>query len=145
MEQDILTGRTTNRWTFIGQTTTNVVLSFATGIAFSTPFVVTRQPKQRCGGGPALRVLSIGETDLDSADTVFGAIKQARRTYSGPSAAAGMTAGAYLASLRQGRRVSDARLRLDNRRRSRESSRRADAVSIRIAGPGLRQPEASGS
>lgn len=131
MEQDILTGRTTNCWTFIGQTTTNVVLSFATGIAFSTPFVVTRQPKQRCGGGPALRVLSIGETDT--------------RTYSGPSAAAGMTAGAYLASLRQGRRVSDARLRLDNRRRSRESSRRADAVSIRIAGPGLRQPEASGS
>jgi hypothetical protein len=41
LRQNIPTGGTTNRWTFIGSTTTNVERSFATGIAFSTPFVVT--------------------------------------------------------------------------------------------------------
>lgn len=34
-------GATTNRWTFIGETTANVERTFTTGIAFSTPFVVT--------------------------------------------------------------------------------------------------------
>ena len=41
LEQNIPAGGTTNRWTFIGQTTANVERSFATGIAFSKPFVVT--------------------------------------------------------------------------------------------------------
>ena len=41
LRQDIPTGGTTNRWTFIGATTTNVERSFTTGIAFSKPFTVT--------------------------------------------------------------------------------------------------------
>ena len=41
LEQKSPTGGTINRWTFIGTTTTNVERSFTTGIAFSTPFVVT--------------------------------------------------------------------------------------------------------
>jgi hypothetical protein len=41
LRQDIPTGGTTNRWAFIGSTTTNVERSFVSGIAFSTPFVVT--------------------------------------------------------------------------------------------------------
>jgi hypothetical protein len=41
LRQTIPTGGTTNRWTFVGATTTNVERSFTTGIAFSTPFVVT--------------------------------------------------------------------------------------------------------
>lgn len=41
LQQNIPTGGTTNRWTFIGATTTNVERSFTTGIAFSKPFVVT--------------------------------------------------------------------------------------------------------
>ena len=36
LAQDIPTGGTTNRWTFIGETTTNVERSLTTGIAFST-------------------------------------------------------------------------------------------------------------
>src|SRR5260370_988753 len=41
LRQDIPTGGSTNRWAFIGATTTNVERSFVSGIAFSTAFVVT--------------------------------------------------------------------------------------------------------
>ena len=41
LQQNIPSGGTTNRWTFIGQTTTNVERNFTTGIAFTAPFVVT--------------------------------------------------------------------------------------------------------
>jgi hypothetical protein len=44
LQQNIPTGGTINRWTFIGATSTNVERSFATGIAFATPFVVTNGP-----------------------------------------------------------------------------------------------------
>lgn len=42
LTQDIPpSGGTTNRWSFVGETTANVERTFSTGIAFSTPFVVT--------------------------------------------------------------------------------------------------------
>ena len=40
LEQNFQTG-TTLRWSFVGQTTTNVERNFTTGIAFTAPFVVT--------------------------------------------------------------------------------------------------------
>ncbi|MGJ5083273.1 hypothetical protein [Bradyrhizobium oligotrophicum] len=41
LTQDIpSSGGTTNRWSFVGETTANVERTFSTGIAFSTPFVV---------------------------------------------------------------------------------------------------------
>ena len=40
LQQNIPTGGTMNRWTFVGETTTNIERSFTTGIAFSTPFTV---------------------------------------------------------------------------------------------------------
>lgn len=42
LRQDIPpSGGTTNRWSFVGETTANVERTFSTGVAFSTPFVVT--------------------------------------------------------------------------------------------------------
>jgi len=60
LQQNIPTGGTTNRWTFIGETTTNVERAFTTGIAFSKPFVVTNGVQSTdVAVGPAVGLLPI--------------------------------------------------------------------------------------